>query len=100
MPQLLFFNSTTDLIQLCYYVSGAPHSSQIPPGQQYAAVDQIAEGETILWWWRNDGCPCVQCDDAGAPCNQQKYEVHFADPVNPEDLRIVIDFPLYPVQTA
>ena len=68
MNRVIFKNVTSSEAQVCVLLpTGGVSNFHVPAG---GADDntRATAGEILVFWWRDDGTPCRQCDDGSAAC--------------------------------
>lgn len=93
MPRIVFKNNGNATMQIAITVDDTGiRNFQLRAGEQDGA-STAQQGQTVWFWWRDDGNHCVQCADRPPPCSRNEFVM----PAN--DVGIQLPDPRWPKQT-
>jgi hypothetical protein len=69
MNRVAFVNGSGSKAQVSVVIGASTSNFQIEPG---ASDDntRAGDGESVSFWWRNDGTPCRNCASTAPPCSR------------------------------
>lgn len=78
MYRVIFINQSGERAQVCVDIYTTTSNFQI---DNHAQDDNTRAdlGETVTFWWRNDGNPCRICEDSNSPCSQHVFVMPGSD---------------------
>lgn len=72
MYRVIFINQSGERAQVCVDINTTTSNFQIDDEGQDDNT-RADSGETVTFWWRNDGNPCRRCESSNPPCSQHVF---------------------------